>query len=184
MSYFSFFGTLLYNDHLLMDLTKRIVGIDLDDPRFLYDEYWVQDGERPDSVSNKFYGVPYYHWVILVTNGLTLKTWPKSDKRFSNYIENKYEGTENLTRTWIDSRGFEVPYSFPASIETANGTEKFYFNGDGLGTVQGDTVYSLGESKSFIETEREQNDASKMIRILDKSFLGEITTLARSLLKE
>jgi len=35
----------------------------------LYDEYDVVDGETPEIISEKFYGTPEYHWVIMLANG-------------------------------------------------------------------------------------------------------------------
>lgn len=36
----------------------------------LYDEYDIVDGETPEIISEKFYGTPEYHWVIMLANGL------------------------------------------------------------------------------------------------------------------
>ena len=184
--FFSLFPSLVYDDALLVDLSRKIQAIELDDPKFLYDEYIVQNGERPDVLSTKFYGVPYYHWVLLVTNGLTLKTWPKSDRRFDNYTKDKYGSDLYKTAQYFDDAGNPVPYSFPLSIVDSNGdTQNFWFNGDGYGVVQGNDVFAVGEtakSKTNYELETESNDAVARIRILDKSFLGSITDLTASLL--
>lgn len=34
----------------------------------LYDEYDIVDGETPEIISEKFYGTPEYHWVIMLAN--------------------------------------------------------------------------------------------------------------------
>lgn len=34
----------------------------------LYDEYDIQDGETPELISEKFYGTPDYHWVLMLLN--------------------------------------------------------------------------------------------------------------------
>lgn len=34
----------------------------------LYDEYDIVDGETPEIISEKFYGTPEYHWVIMIAN--------------------------------------------------------------------------------------------------------------------
>ena len=183
--FFSFFPNLQYDEAFLKDLSFRLQSLEVDNPRYLYDEYVVQNGERPDALSNRFYDVPYYHWVLLVTNNLTLSTWPKSEKRFDEYIRDKYQGTEYETCTWLDSEGHPVPYSFPIYLKDENGvTQNYWFNGDGLGVVQDDQVYSIGgSSKTFLEVEKELNDSRSRIRVLDRSFLGDITDLASSLLK-
>ena len=156
--FFSLFPTLQYDDNFLVDLSRKIQAIEVDDPKFLYDEYVVQNGERPDSVSNRFYGVPYYHWVLLTTNNLTLKTWPKSERRFDNYTSWKYGGDQYKTAQWYDDHGNPVPYSFPLEITDSNGDpQNFWFNGDGYGVVQGNDVYAVGgTSKTYYEIEQEQ----------------------------
>lgn len=35
----------------------------------LFDEYDIVDGETPEMISEKFYGTPEYHWVIMLANG-------------------------------------------------------------------------------------------------------------------
>lgn len=34
----------------------------------LYDEYDIVDGETPEIISEKFYGTPEYHWIIMLAN--------------------------------------------------------------------------------------------------------------------
>lgn len=34
----------------------------------LFDEYDIVDGETPEMISEKFYGTPEYHWVIMLAN--------------------------------------------------------------------------------------------------------------------
>lgn len=34
----------------------------------VYDEYDIVDGETPEIISEKFYGTPYYHWIIMLAN--------------------------------------------------------------------------------------------------------------------
>jgi hypothetical protein len=35
----------------------------------LFDEYDIIDGETPEIISEKFYGTPEYHWVVMLANG-------------------------------------------------------------------------------------------------------------------
>jgi hypothetical protein len=182
--FFSFFNTILYDDQYITDLSKALTSIDLDDPKYMYDEYYVQDGERPDSVSNKFYNVPYYHWVILITNKMTLKDWPKSDKVMSKFMDWKYGDTPKTIERYEDSSGIIVSEKFPASfIDQDGNTQSYYFNGDGLGAIKNNIVYGLGKPISTYDSLVIENDKKKNIKILDKRYLPEITDLAKSLLR-
>jgi hypothetical protein len=56
----------------------------------LYD-YSIQDGERPDTVSQNLYGTTEYTWIILVLNQIfSLFDWPLQPDEFNNYIIERY----------------------------------------------------------------------------------------------
>ena len=38
----------------------------------LFKTYTIEDGVRPDTLANDAYGSPFYDWVILLTNNLSL----------------------------------------------------------------------------------------------------------------
>lgn len=61
----------------------------------LYDNYSIKDGETPESISQQFYGTPYYHWIIMLANGKFdyINDFPMSQKSLDKYILNKYVGT-------------------------------------------------------------------------------------------
>lgn len=59
-----------------------------------YKSYRVQDGMRPDTVSQLLYGRPDYHWTIFVANQQLksgMAAWPLSDAEFERYIIQKYD---------------------------------------------------------------------------------------------
>lgn len=60
-----------------------------------YRFYEIQDGERPDIVSQKLYGTPNYYWTFFVVNERLhdgYREWPMSQIDFSEYLDKKYEG--------------------------------------------------------------------------------------------
>jgi len=60
-----------------------------------YRFYEIQDGERPDIVSQKLYGTPSYYWTFFVVNERLhdgYREWPMSQIDFSEYLDKKYEG--------------------------------------------------------------------------------------------
>lgn len=180
--------TISYDSNSMKDLSQKIVSENINDPRFLYNEYFILDGERPDTLSNKFYGVPYYHWVILVTNDLTLKSWPMSDLILSKYLDKKYGSSIDDIKHYVDSNNTILDYSFPSLFATldSEGDEilnNYHFNGEGLGEVAGEVVYFLGEPVTNRQYEIAKNDEKKKIKILDKAFISDITALAKRLLK-
>lgn len=60
-----------------------------------YDYYVIQDGERPDQVSQKLYGTPAYWWTFFYANEVLrngLYAWPKSSEEIERHIYDKYVG--------------------------------------------------------------------------------------------
>lgn len=57
-----------------------------------YQPYVIQDGERPDNVSQKIYGSPNYDWIILLMNEIfsVYDEWPFDRETFKKYIISKY----------------------------------------------------------------------------------------------
>lgn len=58
----------------------------------LYDEYIMMDGETPEMVSEKLYGSPYYHWVIMLLNERFdyVNDFVLSSSSLEEYIDQKY----------------------------------------------------------------------------------------------
>ena len=59
---------------------------------FLFDNYDVVDGERPEDIAFKWFGDAEYHWVILMTNNITDRyyQWPLSQPQFAEHLTDKY----------------------------------------------------------------------------------------------
>jgi hypothetical protein len=58
----------------------------------LYDYYDIAEGETPEIISEKIYGTPYYHWVIMLVNQRYdyVNDFPLSQLELDSYIDNKY----------------------------------------------------------------------------------------------
>lgn len=101
MNYFKFYPTINYTFRLdsgvlsnveITNITERVKLAERLKANItvLYD-YVVQDGMRPDSVSQALYGSPSYTWLILIINNIfTLFDWPLTTEEFHNYIEDCY----------------------------------------------------------------------------------------------
>jgi len=78
---------------LLPNILKRVkLRSGIRSGLFLFDNYDVADGERPEDIAFKYYGDPEYHWVILMTNNITDRyyQWPLTQPQFQEYIKDKY----------------------------------------------------------------------------------------------
>lgn len=99
MAFFSRYGSVYYTFddptkvYLLNDLTTSI-SVDHRfkiDPRLVL-EYTIQDGDRPELLSNRLYSTPSYWWTVLLINNITNydEQWPIPESDFDTYLESKY----------------------------------------------------------------------------------------------
>ncbi len=76
-----------------------------------YDYYTVKDTDTPDSLSQKFYDNPAFHWVIILYNNAfdPFYTFPLAQQNLDEFINKKYEGQSlfisptNSTEPFFDS---------------------------------------------------------------------------------
>ena len=99
MAYFDRFPLMAYdvaangNYKLLPDILRRVkLRTGIRSGTFLFDNYDVKDGERPEDIAFKWFGDPEYHWVILMTNNITDRyyQWPLSQPQFQEHLADKY----------------------------------------------------------------------------------------------
>jgi hypothetical protein len=75
---------------LVRDITRNVrFRKELFENITLYDEYDVVDGETPEIISEKVYGTPNYHWVIMLLNQNWdyLNDWVKDETTLKSCIE-------------------------------------------------------------------------------------------------
>jgi len=105
------------------DITQNIrVVSSILDSITLYDEYDIMDGETPEIISNKIYGSPLYHWVIVITNQRFnyLEDWPMTTDQLETYIKDKYGDQMYATRYYVNSNGYIVNSTEPMATPVSN----------------------------------------------------------------
>ena len=99
MTYFQYFPLMTYdavgqgNFKLVPHIIKRVkLRSGIRSGMFIFDNYDVKDGEKPEDIAFKWFGNSEYHWVILMTNNITDRyyEWPMSQPQFQEFIEDKY----------------------------------------------------------------------------------------------
>jgi hypothetical protein len=84
------------------DITRRFtLKSFLENDKIIYDEYFVQDGEKPDDVAYDYYGDATMDWLIMLTNEIKdpYYEWPRSYEQFQGYIKQKYGSVETALTT-------------------------------------------------------------------------------------
>jgi hypothetical protein len=98
----------------------------------LFNDYFIKDGERPDTISFDFYEDPTYDWTILLINNIKnlYEDWPMGRRAFESYIGSKYSNPyeihhyETIEQYWKGSKllegGLEVGESFQFKMPDQN----------------------------------------------------------------
>ena len=177
MPYFSRFPMMAYDmaangDYkLLPNILKRVkLRAGIAAGSFLFDNYDVRDGERPEDVAFKLYGDPELHWVILMTNNVTDRyyQWPLSQPQFQEHIADKYgAGNEDDVHHYEKTQD-----SGPTS--SRDSSHLVECNSD-----DGDPVIISNR-----QYEQRKQDEYRQIRLLDTRYLNAFVEEFESLIKE
>ena len=167
MSYFSQFPLMAYdvagnkNYKLLPNILKRVkLRSGLRSGAFLFDNYDVKDGERPEDVAYKYFGDAELHWIILMTNNVTDRyyQWPLSQPQFQEHLTDKYgAGNEDATHHFEKTQD--------SGRTTSNGPNDFSHkvecnSDDGDPDIITNRIY-----------EQRKQDEYRAIRLLDPRYL-------------
>lgn len=134
MSYFSRFPLLRYSSNntvtVTSDVLKRVaVNQKTKENLVLFDEYDIQEGETPETVSYKFYETTDYHWVILIVNDILDPRygWPLKGDELYEYTAAKYgSGNVNAVHHYTISETNDIIVDTTQPLVTK--TAQFYNN--------------------------------------------------------
>ena len=135
----------------------------------MFDEYIVENGERPEDIAFNLYGNPFYNWVLLVVNDITNfhEQWPKSSSQLQEYCTSKYTNPE-ATKDYITS---EVKMGnniiVPAGKVVPSTFQVVYFNGSNI--VTANPVYP----RTFYQFEEEINSKKERIQLIKPDFVED-----------
>jgi hypothetical protein len=165
MAYFRRFPLMAYDMagdkvyKLLPDILRRVkLRSGIRSGMFIFDNYDVKDGEKPEDIAFKLYGDAEYHWVILMTNNITDRyyQWPLSQPQFQEHIKDKYgSGNEDATHH------YEITQTSGPTSSRDN-SHLVECNSDEDGAIE-------ITNRSY---EQRKQDEYRQIRLLDKRFLG------------
>ena len=180
MSYFRRFPLMVYdmkndgNYKLLPDILRRVKQRSaIKDGQFVFDNYDVRDGEKPEDVAYKWFGDAQLHWVILMTNNVTDRyyQWPMNQPQFAEFLTDKYgAGNED------GIHHYEVTKD--SGSTTGQGPNDYSH----LVEVNSDT--DNASSISNREYEEREQDKSRQIKLLDKRYLNAFIEEFNSLIAE
>ena len=130
MAYFKYFPIITYdvrgkkNQFQIDVITNILVRIrkklDLTNLAF-FDEYFLQDGDTPESLAHQIYNDSELHWVILYTNYMTnpYYDWPLTYFDLKKFVDKKYSNI-NATHHYEDADGYEVDSTASGATAVTN----------------------------------------------------------------
>ena len=164
MAYFRRFPLMTYDmkgdkDYkLLPDILRRVkLRSGMRSGTFVFDNYDVKDGEKPEDIAFKYYGDAEYHWVILMTNNVTDRyyQWPLSQPQFAEHLTDKYgAGSEDAVHHYEKTQD-----SGPTSSRD---------NSHLVECNEDDENPAIITNRQY---EQRQQDGYRSIKLLNKSYL-------------
>jgi len=151
MSFFANIQQITYDGRLVIDITKSYDIID----RFknqieLFEIYTIQDGERIEQISEKFYGDQDLFWIILMMNDIT--------DPFYDYP--------------ITSQELEAKLALKYTPSELGTVRHHVLNGMIYGNV--DPSPGISTPVTFREYEIDMNDERRKLKIPKKQYIQQI----------
>mgnify|MGYP003639563729 FL=1 len=113
--YFSYFPTTphdITNENRTVKLTNILrrfkVDSSLKDRALVFYEYQIQEGDRPDTIAEKYYGSANYSWLVMHFNDMNdvLRDFPLFGDNFQNFVAGKYGSVATAQSTIHEYRIF------------------------------------------------------------------------------
>lgn len=164
MTYFSRFPLIPYSfDNgvsytLVSDVLRRIsINKETKQNYSIIEEYQIQDGDTPETVSFKFYNDSQYHWIILILNDIIDPRfdWPLTETQLYDYAYNKYTGNINGIKHYTISETNDIVIDSTQVI---------------------DNTYPEAYEVKNLEYESKLNEEKRTIKILRPKFLNAFLT--------
>ena len=166
MTYFSKMPYLAYTldsgktYNVVSDVLRRIaVNEQTKENYSLYEEYTVQDGETPETVSFKYYNDPQYHWVILLLNDIIDPRfdWPLTETQLYDYVNNKYSGNISGVNNYTITQDSDIFVDPTQAIEYTT-----------------ETLYPYADAYAYtnIQYESKLNEEKRTIKVLKPAYLS------------
>jgi len=165
MAYFNYFPEIAYDvrgkkDNLRIDFVTNILvrarkKLEITNAS-LFEQYFIRDGDRADSLAHQIYNDSTLHWIILYANYMTdpYYDWPMTYFDLQKYIAKKYDNP-NGVHHYEDANKYEVDSNAPGATLVTN------------------SVY-----------EETLNDAKRTIDIIKPEYIQQIVKEFKQLLSE
>lgn len=143
-------------------------------------DYVVQDGDRPDTIAEKYYGDSRHAWIVLHFNNIhdPIFDWPLFGKNFEDFIDGKYGSASTAQSTVHEYRKILTQRSirYDGSIVP----EKYVVVDE---TTYNATSPALKRLITKYDYEMELNEERGKIKLLDERYLADCLAEVKTVLK-
>ena len=176
MAYFNYFPTTVYDvrgdknnvriDRVTNVLVRARKKLEISNAA-LFEQYFIQDGDRADTLAYQFYKDSTLHWLIMYANYMTnpYYDWPLTYFDLQKFIDKKYPNNRNGIHHWENSDGKVVDE--PGTIIAPGGV----------------TAGSATSINNFLYEEKE-NDKKRTIDIIRIEYVSRIVREFKKLIIE
>jgi len=139
----------------------------------VFEDYFVKDWERPDTIAFDYYKDPGLDWVIMIVNNIRnlYEDWPKSTQTLLDYVERKYADPSGVHHYETIEQKYNGNVILKGGIQVG---ESFRFV-DPLGNTR-TAEESRGPVNNLIHESR-KNDKKKQIYILKPNLIEEFVDI-------
>ena len=197
-NYFSYFPKTLHdltNNGQKVNLTQLLrrfkLPSQLSDKAGVYYEYDIQEGDRPDTVAEKYYGDSNYAWLVLHFNAIEDVNfdWPLSSYDFDQYLTGKYGSISSAQSEIHEYRiflsrlkdGVKVPAKKEVLYDGSIIPERVVVVDEA--TYNSTATEYKNQEVSKYDYEVERNDEKRSIRLLDKRYLPQVRDEVEDILR-
>lgn len=139
-----------------------------------FEKYYIKNGERPDQLSQKFYGSTKYDWVILLSNNIIniYNDWPVTEHELYEIIKKKYNFTSDTQLGGIHhyvtiEQKLNGKVVLPADLEVSDTFT--FFKPDGSQVPRNELIRPI----SYYDHEMMENERKRVIYVLKKDYLND-----------
>lgn len=157
------------------DITRRFsISSFLSSSKVVFDEYFLQEGDRPDTVAYDYYDDTRLDWLVLLTNEIKdpYFEWPLGYDQFNSYIIKKYGSVSVAAQTihhyeWIVQQENEYVSNYETIVIPEKTIEVDY-------TTYAALTVPKRRSVSVLDYETNLNEYRRKIFLLDVNLVDQV----------
>ena len=135
-----------------------------------FKKYTIKDGERPETLAEKFYGNQFYDWVILLTNNMVNAQydWPRTNYEVYKMVEQEFDDP------YSEISHYEIKETIGHYQAGLHVDKTFYDSTHKLnigGSVQIKNGNEIASPITVAEYYQEENEKKREIYLLKSRFL-------------